>query len=122
MINNRNASNCLTFVCLFSRNNEKPIEVKSMPGVVQYGVSNIEECLKPIVNKGLKSVLIFGVVHGIPKVGDYHYFFKVKILSYPLKPSLFQIKDSRLPHSYTDFIKARSFVPSVQGIMTVWQL
>jgi delta-aminolevulinic acid dehydratase/porphobilinogen synthase len=45
-----------------------------MPGVVQYGVNNIEECLKPIVNKGLKSVLLFAVEHGIPKVGDYHYF------------------------------------------------
>lgn len=52
-----------------------------MPGVVQYGVSNIEECLRPIVNKGLKLVLLFGVEHGILKVGDYHYFFKVETLS-----------------------------------------
>jgi delta-aminolevulinic acid dehydratase/porphobilinogen synthase len=64
------------------RNNEKPIEVKSMPGIVQYGVSNIEECLEPIVNKGLKSVLLFAVEHGIPKVGNYYDFFKIKALSY----------------------------------------
>lgn len=51
-----------------------------MPGVVQYGVSNVEECLKPIVIKGLKSVLLFGVEHGIKKVGDYQYF-KVETLS-----------------------------------------
>jgi delta-aminolevulinic acid dehydratase/porphobilinogen synthase len=60
------------------RSNENPVEVKSMPGVVQYGVSNIEECLQPIVNKGLKSVLLFGTEHGIPKVGNcYSYFFTI---------------------------------------------
>ncbi|XP_069702679.1 delta-aminolevulinic acid dehydratase-like [Periplaneta americana] len=54
---------------IFIGNNEKPAEVKSMPGVVQYGVSNIEECLKPLMSKGLKSVLLFGVEHEIPKDG-----------------------------------------------------
>lgn len=69
-------------MCLSFRNNEKPIEVKSMPGIVQYGVSNIEECLKPIVNKGLKSILLFAVEYGIPKVGNYYDFFIIKPLSY----------------------------------------
>ncbi|XP_069694053.1 delta-aminolevulinic acid dehydratase-like [Periplaneta americana] len=54
---------------IFVGNNEKPIEVKSMPGVVQYGVRNIEESLKPLVSKGLKSVLLFGVEHDISKDG-----------------------------------------------------
>jgi delta-aminolevulinic acid dehydratase/porphobilinogen synthase len=44
-----------------------------MPGIVQYGVGNIEECLKPIVDKGLQSVLLFAVEHGIPKVGNYYF-------------------------------------------------
>ena len=58
---------------LFLRNNEKPTEIKSMPGIVQYGVGNIEECLRPIVDKGLQSVLLFAVEHGIPKVGNYYF-------------------------------------------------
>lgn len=70
-----------SFVCLLFRNNEKPVQVKSMPGIVQYGVNNIEECLKPIVNKGLSSVLLFGVEHGFPKVGNYYEFFTVKLFN-----------------------------------------
>jgi len=44
-----------------------------MPGIVQYGVGNIEECLRPIVDKGLQSVLLFAVEHGVPKVGNYYF-------------------------------------------------
>jgi porphobilinogen synthase len=44
-----------------------------MPGIVQYGVGNIEECLRPIVDKGLQSVLLFAVEHGIPKDGKGSY-------------------------------------------------
>lgn len=58
---------------IFVGNNEKPTEIKSMPGIVQYGVGNIEECLRPIVDKGLQSVLLFAVEHGIPKDGKGSY-------------------------------------------------
>ncbi|XP_008560507.1 delta-aminolevulinic acid dehydratase [Microplitis demolitor] len=37
-------------------------EIISMPGVYRYGINHLEEMLKPLVAKGLKSVLLFGVI------------------------------------------------------------
>lgn len=59
---------CVYKFTFYFRHNVEPIEAKSMPGVVQYGVLNIENGLKPIIDKGLKSILLFGVAQEIPKV------------------------------------------------------
>ncbi|XP_076454899.1 delta-aminolevulinic acid dehydratase-like [Babylonia areolata] len=42
-------------------------EIKSMPGVCRYGVNKLRSALSPLVDKGLKSVLIFGVPGKIEK-------------------------------------------------------
>uniref|UniRef100_A0A480MEN7 porphobilinogen synthase n=1 Tax=Sus scrofa TaxID=9823 RepID=A0A480MEN7_PIG len=41
--------------------------VASLPGVARYGVNRLEEMLKPLVEEGLRCVLIFGVPSRIPK-------------------------------------------------------
>ncbi|XP_034230432.1 delta-aminolevulinic acid dehydratase [Thrips palmi] len=41
--------------------------VASMPGVSRYGVNRLKEALEPIVKKGLKSILLFGVAESLPK-------------------------------------------------------
>ncbi|XP_054279726.1 delta-aminolevulinic acid dehydratase-like [Macrosteles quadrilineatus] len=42
-------------------------EVESMPGVFRYGVNRVVDELKPLVEKGLKSILLFGVVTHLSK-------------------------------------------------------
>lgn len=42
-------------------------EIPSMPGVCRYGVNQLEQHLKPLISKGLTSVLIFGVPSKLPK-------------------------------------------------------
>ncbi|KAL4219157.1 hypothetical protein ACF0H5_021739 [Mactra antiquata] len=42
-------------------------EIGSMPGQARYGINKLREALKPHVEKGLKTVLIFGVPSNIPK-------------------------------------------------------
>lgn len=39
-----------------------------MPGVYQYGYTNLNESLKPLVAKGLKSVLLFAAAGKLSKV------------------------------------------------------
>jgi len=41
--------------------------ITSMPGVSRYGVNKLKEFLQPIVDKGLSSVLLFGVMEDTPK-------------------------------------------------------
>ncbi|KAJ1519877.1 hypothetical protein ONE63_004118 [Megalurothrips usitatus] len=41
--------------------------IASMPGVSRYGVNRLREALEPVVKKGLKSVLLFGVTESLPK-------------------------------------------------------
>lgn len=42
-----------------------------MPGVSRYGNNKLKEFLEPLVNNGLSSVLLFGVMDNTPKVGFY---------------------------------------------------
>lgn len=42
--------------------------VASMPGVSRYGVNRLKEALDPLVKKGLKSILLFGVAESLSKV------------------------------------------------------
>lgn len=37
-------------------------DIPSMPGVARYGINKLREHLAPLIQKGLKSILIFGVV------------------------------------------------------------
>lgn len=39
-----------------------------MPGVYRQGVNHIKLMLDPVVESGLKSLLIFGVINRLPKV------------------------------------------------------
>ncbi|KAI9347985.1 hypothetical protein DFJ73DRAFT_449149 [Zopfochytrium polystomum] len=39
-------------------------EITTMPGQFRYGVNKLKEAMKPLVAKGLKCVLVFGVVYG----------------------------------------------------------
>lgn len=43
-------------------------EIASMPGVYRWGVSSLVKYLRELVGKGLRSVLLFGVVSNMPKV------------------------------------------------------
>lgn len=45
-----------------------------MPGVYRYGINHLEEMLKPLVAKGLKSVLLFGVIDDDLKVIKFYYY------------------------------------------------
>ncbi|KAL3870904.1 hypothetical protein ACJMK2_038969 [Sinanodonta woodiana] len=42
-------------------------EIPSMPGQFRYGINKLKAAVKPLVEKGLKCVLIFGVPSKIPK-------------------------------------------------------
>ncbi|VDI03081.1 porphobilinogen synthase [Mytilus galloprovincialis] len=42
-------------------------EITSMPGQSRYGVNTLKNALEPLVAKGLKTVLIFGVPSKLPK-------------------------------------------------------
>lgn len=56
----------LTF---FFREDDNAIQpIGSMPGVSRFGVNKLKEFLQPLVNKGLSSVLLFGVMENSPKV------------------------------------------------------
>lgn len=53
---------------LFIVEDDKAIQpIASMPGVSRYGVSTLLDHLEPLVQKGLTSVLLFGVVNDQPK-------------------------------------------------------
>jgi len=43
-------------------------EIASMPEQSRYGVNRVVDELRPIVNRGLKAVLLFGVPSNLPKV------------------------------------------------------
>lgn len=55
--------------------------VASMPGVSRLGVHRLKEALEPIVKKGLKSILLFGVAENLSKVYALSYLFSVFYLT-----------------------------------------
>lgn len=57
------------FVCLFSHseNDDETQEIASMPGVKRYGVNALRDHLNPLIEKGLKTVLLFGVIEKLTK-------------------------------------------------------
>ncbi|VVC25520.1 Aldolase-type TIM barrel,Delta-aminolevulinic acid dehydratase [Cinara cedri] len=42
-------------------------EIKSMPGIYRYGLNHVKSMLDPVVESGLKSLLVFGVINKLPK-------------------------------------------------------
>jgi len=44
------------------------VEIPSLPGQRRWGVDRLEEFLSPLVEKGLRSVILFGVPMKSPKV------------------------------------------------------
>lgn len=44
------------------------VEIASLPGQCRWGVDRLEEFIGPLVNKGLKSVILFGVPFKCEKV------------------------------------------------------
>lgn len=56
-----------------SENDDEVEEIPSMPGISRFGVNRVLEHLDPLVKKGLKSILLFGVIKNLPKV---RYFLK----------------------------------------------
>nr|CAD7412376.1 unnamed protein product [Timema cristinae] len=53
--------------CSLSRDGRDAVEMKSMPGVFEYSVHNLRHNLAPIIDKGLKLVLLFGVSNHLDK-------------------------------------------------------
>ncbi|KAL9988319.1 hypothetical protein ACROYT_G002752 [Oculina patagonica] len=45
-------------------------EISSLPGQYRFGINNIEKIVSPLVEKGLKSVLLFGVIQKLEKTAD----------------------------------------------------
>jgi delta-aminolevulinic acid dehydratase/porphobilinogen synthase len=44
------------------------IEIKSLPGQKRWGINKLEGFLRPLVDKGLRSVILFGVPLDLEKV------------------------------------------------------
>lgn len=51
---------------------EASVEIPSLPGQRRWGVNRLEAFLKPLVEKGLESVILFGVPMHCNKV-TFHY-------------------------------------------------
>lgn len=55
------------FVC-FRDDDDAVEEITSMPEQYRFGVNRVVDELRPIVNRGLRAVLLFGVPSKLPKV------------------------------------------------------
>jgi porphobilinogen synthase len=51
----------------FSEDDNQQQVIPSMPSVYRYGLKKLIEHLKPLVQMGLKSILMFGVIDTLPK-------------------------------------------------------
>lgn len=60
------ANNLMYPIFLLDDPNAKD-EIKSMPGVYRYGINHLKSELQPVVSKGLRSVLLFGVSNKLTK-------------------------------------------------------
>ena len=50
------------------------VEIPTLPGQRRWGVNKLEEFIGPLVNKGLESVILFGVPFNCVKVCPFIYF------------------------------------------------
>lgn len=60
------------------------VEIASLPGQCRWGVDRLEEFLGPLVKKGLRSVILFGVPLNCEKVGLSTYLSLSRIASHIL--------------------------------------
>ena len=73
---------CVKIVVTFARDESDAIqEVESMPGTFRYGVDKLKSAVWPLVEKGLKSVLLFGVPGEGKKVRKMSTAFSVHFLT-----------------------------------------
>ena len=73
---------CVEIVVTFARDESDAIqEVESMPGTFRYGVDKLKSAVWPLVEKGLKSVLLFGVPGEGKKVRKMSTAFSVHFLT-----------------------------------------
>ncbi|KAJ3196667.1 Aminolevulinate dehydratase [Irineochytrium annulatum] len=59
----------LIYPIFISDNDDEKVEIKSMPGQYRFGINTLRSHFEPLVKKGLKTVLIFGVPVKGTKVG-----------------------------------------------------
>lgn len=57
----------LMYPLFIIEDDDKIEEIPSMPDVYRYGINKLEAALKPLVEKGLSSVMLFGVPQNLPK-------------------------------------------------------
>ena len=63
---------------------EASVVIQALPGQRRWGVNRLEEFIGPLVNKGLKSVILFGVPFKCVKVGLDSYSMSSLALMLPL--------------------------------------
>ncbi|KOX79366.1 Delta-aminolevulinic acid dehydratase [Melipona quadrifasciata] len=59
--------NALMYPIFISDEQNAKEPIASMPGVYRYGINHLESMLKPLVSKGLQSILLFGVSKHLEK-------------------------------------------------------
>ena len=58
------------------------VEIKTLPGQRRWGVERLEEFLGPLVKKGLRSVILFGVPLTCVKVRVFFFCFGSSVTMY----------------------------------------
>lgn len=59
-----------------------------MPGIYRYGINHLKQMLQPLVAKGLRSVLLFGVINDEMKVMKIFDLFKFNLYNLDRKVKL----------------------------------
>lgn len=79
----------IRFLYIFRENDDEVQSIPSMPGISRYGINKLKEHLEVVIRNGLKSILVFGVIEKLPKVGvqltnlvlvKFYHFFRMKEL------------------------------------------
>lgn len=60
---------CIHYLYFIRENDDEVQSIPSMPGISRYGINRLKEHLEIVVGNGLKSILVFGVIEKLSKVG-----------------------------------------------------
>lgn len=74
----------------FRDNDDTKEEVSSLPNVYRFGINRLKEFLEPIIQLGLKSVLLFGVLCKLKKVNifkNYLFQYSFQLIYYKIDKS-----------------------------------
>jgi hypothetical protein len=82
-------------------------EISSLPGQRRWGVNKIEEFLGPLVKKGLRSVILFGVPLNCPKVRSHQSFSKPLDSNYPFGIRMPQALQQMTPPALSSLLSKR---------------